>query len=459
VRWLIGLGETRAPLPPAASRRVPSPRERRDLSQELPTRRLVAIGIVAALVVVLVASALPASAAEQRFPHRMNCGFSDTPLYDDATAWDTEVIIDAPDSVAPGEAFQITVDSEPMVNGPVNSYAEQAEWSARASISGVAEAGDEVFSNTWLNPEQIDAAQEYDMGELVFDLTAGDSGEVEFELTGVYILALGRINVWCFAFDDAGEPQTQSLTIPISGTASGGGAATTTSTTAPADTTTTTAPEQTTTTTVGSGEPLLARQVSASGEVAYQCTTTVGGEEVASEDITQTVTLSAPDVANSGQSLLVGMQVSPGPPNQGDTVQPGTLQLDGVIVVEEGGSAADVGGTVSGNAAAIAPGQPLRAGAIRGTHTVDGGGSVDYRPGAFAYAVDVNDMTVECVPDAAAVLLSTDVVEDEVDQSSAEELPFTGWEEPHVKLIWGALAIYFGYLVVSAMPRVKRKRA
>ncbi len=417
-------------------------------------RRLVAVFAALAILVALLGLAPPARAATETFSQQMNCGFATEPEFDADNVWDSEITIDAPDAVAPGESFQVVVDASPMLNGPVNSYAEQAEWSGRATVDGTPD----VESAIWLNPEQINAAMEYDMGELVFDITAGDSGEVEFELTGIHILALGRITVWCFAYDDAGEPETQSVTIPIDGDAQP-----TPTTEATATTTTTEAPEATTTTTEAEVEPiaagpLTAKQVTASASVTYQCTNRIVTESDSTFEAQ--VSISAPDLANEGQELAVGMQVSPGPPNKGDTVQPGALSASGTVVAEEAGNAADIGGTMSGNAATVTTGQPLMVGAIRGTYEVatGAGGTVDYRPGAISYEDSLQGMTVDCVPEDAPVLLSTEIVDGEVDQAQAQELPYTGWEEPHVKLIWGSIALYLGYLVVTAMPRTRRKR-
>ncbi|MGI9665803.1 MAG: hypothetical protein ACR2N2_01710 [Acidimicrobiia bacterium] len=373
--------------------------------------------VLAVASALLVVAATPAL-ADDTVETKMICGFADPAVWNADTeknAYDTELIITAPASVAPGETFDVTVDAEPMKNGPVGIRSPgDAVIAAIWKVSGSTADG-EVESDTWENPEPIGVLEEYDIDPLVLSVTAGDSGSVDLEWQKFQLLAIGTITLVCSAFepDGSGTLLFPEISVAIGG--SSGGTSTTT-TTAPA--TTTTVAATTTTTEVEDTEPYVAQTVTSSASIPYACVTTVGGNEVSSDESLQSVMIAAVDKVNSGDDFSVSMGVSPGPMNEGDAVAAGFATPSGLVEPSEAGEPSPIELEGSAIEEDIPSGAAFPITVMQGTVKAVGevGSVIELRPSTFQIDVPDDEMTVECAPvDGSPVVLSTEVVSQPVD--------------------------------------------
>lgn len=411
---------------------------------------LLAAAVVAALVAISTTPAL----ADDTVQVKLICGFADPAIWNvdtEKNAFDSEMIVTFPDSVAPGETFEVSVDFEPQKNGPVAiRSAGDMVMSAIWTVSGTTADG-EVETDTQENTDAIGVLEEYDVDPLVAEITARDSGSVDLRFEKIKIIAIGTITLVCGAFDPdgSGTAINPSFSIPIGSSSGGGSGATGTTVTS----TTTTVAD--TTTTTEALEPYVAQVQVETAQVQYMCVPEINGEQLDDEAFETPVSIAAVDKVNEGQSFSVGVRFGNGPTNGSAEIAPS--QLNSAATVGVGGGAAGPiefkGGT---NDTAIKPDASIPIAPMQTTLTASGsaGDTIEFFPGNLS--VDVPDLatTITCSPeDSTSSVLSTEIVDQPVDLQNDGELPFTGISDYLPQMIIAGIALYLGLLFLSTLPR------
>lgn len=444
-------------------------------------RRLASLLIVAVAVslttVALAASPSPVQAGQSSFSVEITCGFANPPAHNPGSAFASSMVVVAPDSVLPGEAFAVTIDANPMVNGPVAIVeADAAEISAIATVAGDAAAPGIKESAPWKNPTPIEANAQYDISPRTINVTAGAAGSVTvaFDKFRLFVPALNT-SLYCAAYAPGGAQSAQvSVTVPIGGgdtttTTSGDTTTTTagdtttttvagdTTTTTVEDTTTTTIVEDTTTTTVGETTTTTipsADYRSAAQKVSYGCQVTVSGSDLGIETATQTITLTAPDRVNPGDSFSVTIKMSPGPESGPVPLAAGT-QLPSAKISASGG-ASPATATAKGSAipSAISPNSiiPIPAMSAKFTATGSAGDTITFSPGTFVIDSPSLDARTTCRANSTPGIITTAIVSEPV-QVDDGSLPNTGISDYTAPLGLAVLALYVGGLFISTLPR------
>jgi hypothetical protein len=445
--------------------------------------RVFGVLLVIAAVAVGVLPSAPADAATTATSHQMVCGFATTPTWNPDSDFATSVVFDHPASVAPNEAFTISIDFNPMKNGPIGLDPGVASINAILDVSGdAATAGAGQNTSISKNTVRVEPEEEFDIAPMSLPITAGASGSITVTLDKTILSALGA-NLSCFTFNGGGTPTNPSIAIPISDTppetttttegppgqttttTEGSGTTTTTeaptttssSTTTPS-TTTTTVPESTTTTvppTTTSTTIAKADTISASKSVSYACTPVVSGSTLGTETATQTVTISAPDRVNTGDEFSVAMKMSPGPANGPIPLDPGNVDPTGTVKVT-GGSPSTLKVYGSTNSSVIAARGTITVPTMRGTVKATGsvGDTISYAPGTFTFNSPLLNAVTTCEPSSTVQVLSTQIVAEQIDVAAGQSsLPSTGIEEPATKAWVSALLLYAGFLFITALPR------
>jgi len=414
-------------------------------------RKLTALLVVCAAVAVAFAAAPTASASTDAIDVKVVCGFADPAIWNQDTkknAYDSEMVLVFPESVAPGETFDVTVDFDPQVNGPVAiRNPGDAIITAWWNVAGATENGDQE-SEAWENPDPIGVLEPYDIDPLVLTLTAGQSGSVDLEYKQLQLLAIGTITLVCGSFDAQGNGTEvhPEISIPISGSSSG---TTTTSTTVAATTTTTVAEDV---------EPYVAQVVVKSASIDYMCIPEVNGESQPDEAYPAEASIAAVDKVNKGQSFSVGLKLAPGPTN-GPTAIPASQMNPAASVVVGGGSDA---GTVemkgSPNDSTIAAGKAIPLAPMQSSLTATGepGTVITFKAGDLVIDASDQATVVRCTPESSPVILSTQIVSQPVDLQNDGELPFTGLGDYLPQMIFAGLLLYLGAIFLSTLPTRRR---
>ncbi len=344
------------------------------------------------------------------------------------------VTFDAPESVTPGQTFQVTADVDPgLVNGPVAiTAANGAKATMDLTVGGGTPGTAGATSNTNVTGP---ANGTLPLPLLSADVTAGASGNVTVAAAQLRVRLSSGTLIRC---NPAGG--SASLQIPISSpTTLDPNASTTTldpnattTTTEPVSTTvppttaapttaapTTAAPTTATPTTAAPATaapqpsgPSQSQVLTRSAPISYSCQAFLSGTATGPPTVdTQTVSIRGVDRVNPGQSFPVTVSVSPGVTN-GPVPQGAGEIVPSIEVSVAGGSPSPLrmtGGANAGDVGAggVIPVAPMSS-SIRATASA--GGTVDLKPGVMTMAIERFDASVVCTPASRPTVLSVSVV-------------------------------------------------
>ena len=339
------------------------------------------------------------------------------------------VTFNAPDSVAPGQSFEVTADVAPgLVNGPVAiTAANAAKATLDLTVTGATPVTAAATSNTNVTGP---ANGTLPLPTLKTNVTAGASGTVTVAAAQLRVRLSSGTLIRCNA-----STGSANLQIPISSpTTLDPNASTTTldpsattTTTAPAPTTTaapttaaptvppvapTTAAPTPTTAAPQTNAPSQSQVVTKSAPISYSCQAYLSGTATGPPTVdTQTVSIRGVDRVNPGQSFPVTVSVTPGVTN-GPVPQGAGEIVPALEVSVAGGSPSPLRMTSAANSGDVPAGgtipvAPMNA-SVRATASV--GGTVDLKPGVMTMAIERFNASVVCTPASRPTVLSVSVV-------------------------------------------------
>jgi hypothetical protein len=340
------------------------------------------------------------------------------------------VTFNAPDSVTPGQSFDVTVDVDPgLVNGPVAiTAANAAKATMDLTVGGATPATAGATSTTNVTGP---ANGTLPLPTLRATVTAGASGNVTVTAAQLRVRLSSGTLIRCNA-----STGSASLQIPISSpttldpdapTTTLDPDATTTTTAKPAPTTaapttaapttaapTTAAPPTAAPTTAApaGNAPAQSQVITKSALISYSCQAYLSGTATGPPTVdTQTVSIRGVDRVNPGQSFPVTVSVTPGVTN-GPVPQGAGEIVPALEVSVAGGSPSPLRMTSTANSGDVPAGgtipvAPMNA-SVRATASV--GGTVDLKPGVMTMAIERFNASVVCTPASRPTVLSVGVV-------------------------------------------------
>lgn len=339
------------------------------------------------------------------------------------------VTFDAPDSVTPGQTFQVTADVDPgLVNGPV---AITAANGAKATMDLTVGGGTPGTAGATSNTNVTGPANGIlPLPLLSADVTAGASGAVTVAAAQLRVRLSSGTLIRCNPASGSASlrvPITAPTTVDPDATTTTLDPDATTTTTEPAPTTaapTTAAPTTAAPTTVAPrtaapttaaptvAGPAQSQTVTRSELISYSCQAYLSGTATGPPTVdTQTVSITGVDRINPGQSFPVTLSITPGVTN-GPVPQGAGEIVPSIEVSVAGGSPSPLRMTGAANASDVGAGGVIPVAPMSSSirATASAGGTVDLKPGVMTMAIERFNASVVCTPASRPTVLSVSVV-------------------------------------------------